>query len=167
MATVDTFSMTGQITVNLKAGINYIVIWPGTMTAATGVAVPFTITLYTFCDNFCMNPNSPTPAPACKTCGNGILEDGEQCDNGNRTGCINCFIGQGYNCYGPPGGSSYCLKTPLCGDAIVDQGEQCDNGNKTGCTTGCAPDAGYKCTAVVGNASICGMCGNGIVEPGE
>lgn len=59
------------------------------------------------------------------------------------------------------------MKYPVCGDSIIDQGEQCDNGNRVGCTLNCVPDTGYKCSAVLGTASLCGLCGNGIVEPGE
>jgi cysteine-rich repeat protein len=72
-----------------------------------------------------------------------------------------------YTCYGNPGSSSLCMKYPVCGDSIIDQGEQCDNGNRVGCTLNCVPDTGYKCSAVLGTASLCGLCGNGIVEPGE
>ena len=38
-----------------------------------------------------------------------------------------------------------------------------DNRNKAGCTA-CIIDPGYNCSAVVGQPSICTICGNGIVE---
>ena len=64
-------------------------------------------------------------------CGNGFLEPGEQCDDGNRVsgdGCsINCILE-------PPDGLSYC------GDGVVDEGEQCDDGDRianNGCNSRC------------------------------
>lgn len=73
------------------------------------------------------------------------------------------MIDFGYDCYGTIGTTSYCVKLKICGDGIVDIGEQCDNRNKTGCTA-CIIDPGYNCSAVVGQPSICTICGNGIVE---
>ena len=58
-------------------------------------------------------------------CGNGIVEAGEQCDDGNQAngdGCGDgCFLEQ-------------------CGNGIVEAGEQCDDGNNRngdGCTNIC------------------------------
>lgn len=63
-------------------------------------------------------------------CGNGTVETGEQCDDGNRTngdGCsAQCTI------VVPPG--------PVCGDGIVEGGEACDDGNTAsgdGCSATC------------------------------
>lgn len=41
--------------------------------------VPFTITFYTFCDSYCLNPAIPNDAAPldCPVCGNGIYEEGE------------------------------------------------------------------------------------------
>jgi cysteine-rich repeat protein len=52
-------------------------------------------------------------APAC-LCGNGTLDLGEQCDDGNANngdGCSKCLL-------------------PRCGDAVVDPDEKCDDGNQ-------------------------------------
>ena len=107
--------------------------------------------------------------PKCKSvfCGDGIQDEGEQCDNGNKSGCDSCLIANGYNCIGNIGGTSICEKEAICGDGIVDQGEKCDNKNQLGCSSGCKVDAGYKCTSLLGSPSVCGFCGNGILEPGE
>lgn len=43
-------------------------------------------------------------------CGDGILEFGEECDNGNKPGCQNCRIMSGYSCFGNLGGTSICGK---------------------------------------------------------
>lgn len=59
------------------------------------------------------------------TCGDAVIEAGEQCDDGNREngdGCdANCMI-------------------PACGNAIVEEGESCDDGNDRegdDCTSNC------------------------------
>lgn len=57
-------------------------------------------------------------------CGDGVLDDGEQCDDGNfesGDGCNACRL-------------------PRCGDGVVDPGEECDDGNGDagdGCTPQC------------------------------
>ena len=70
----------------------------------------------------------PPPKPPC--CGDGHVDDGEQCDDGNTTDGDGC--------------SSDCKNedTPpaCCGDGRVDPGEQCDDGNTTdgdGCSSDC------------------------------
>lgn len=51
-------------------------------------------------------------------CGNGIVEAGEQCDNGGRLGCSrNCVVPDaGYTCLGSNGIASSCAS---CGNGIV------------------------------------------------
>ncbi len=72
-------------------------------------------------------------------CGDGNLDSGEQCDDGNDNdadGCRNdCTL-------------------PSCGDGILDDGEQCDDGNDINTDT-CRND----CTAPI--------CGDGILDDGE
>ena len=76
------------------------------------------------------------------TCGNGMLDTGEQCDPPNGTSC-----------------DTNCLKVPVCGNGIVETPvgpyppEQCDPANGTTCSATCQ------------NIPI--VCGNGIVQPGE
>jgi cysteine-rich repeat protein len=53
----------------------------------------------------------------CQTglCGNGRLDPGEACDDGNQVSGDGC--------------RADCLKKEVCGDGVVDQGEQCDDAN--------------------------------------
>lgn len=111
-------------------------------------------------------------------CGNGILDEGEECDNGPlnsdttpnacRTDCRapwcgdaviddrfgdECDDGTLNNDERPNACRTSCLLC-FCGDGVVDRGEECDDGNgidDDGCTNAC-----YQTE-----------CGNGIVEPGE
>src|SRR5947209_5246490 len=87
----------------------------------------------------CGNP-ACVGVPACQPrCGNGIVDPGEQCDDGNDVNGDTC--------------DSNCT-TPACGNGIVDSGEQCDDGNDVNgdtCDSNCTMPA----------------CGNGIVDPGE
>jgi cysteine-rich repeat protein len=48
-------------------------------------------------------------------CGNGALDVGEACDDGNRRSGDGC--------------RADCGKVEACGDAVVDEGEACDDGN--------------------------------------
>ena len=58
-------------------------------------------------------------------CGNGVVEAGEQCDDGNLVAGDGC--------------SASC-RLEVCGNGIRDAGEQCDDGNTVsgdGCSAGC------------------------------
>ena len=73
------------------------------------------------------------------SCGNRVLEAGEQCDDGNKTAGDGC--------------DATC-KIEACGNTVVDAGEQCDDGNKTagdGCNATCKIEA----------------CGNAVLDAGE
>ncbi len=89
------------------------------------------------------NPSNNNAA----TCGNGTMEGGEQCDDGNSTpgdGCsATCQTEQ------PP---------PGCGNGTLDAGEQCDDGNN-------APGDG--CSSVCTKEAPPPGCGNGTLDPGE
>jgi fibro-slime domain-containing protein len=81
------------------------------------------------------------------TCGNGILQSGEECDDGNRIpfdGCSStCTIE-------PACAGGTCTAT--CGDGIVEPGEQCDDGNLIagdGCSATCTIEPGFTCTAAI------------------
>lgn len=72
-------------------------------------------------------------------CGNGALDTGETCDDGNAAagdGCSDaCAIEPGYACAGEP---SVC--TEGCGDGTVGGSEACDDGNDVGgdcCSAAC------------------------------
>ena len=73
-------------------------------------------------------------------CGNGVLNPGEACDDGNRIDHDGC--------------SSECGVEGFCGNSAVEPGEECDDGNYTdgdGCTSECLTEEG---------------CGNGRLEVG-
>ena len=73
-------------------------------------------------------------------CGNGVVTEGEICDDGNSVDIDSC--------------RNDCTLA-FCGDGVVQSGvEECDDGNNID-DDGCAAD----CTAAV--------CGNGVVESGE
>ncbi len=81
-------------------------------------------------------------------CGNGLLEAGEQCDNGPDNANIPNQCRQ--NCV-----------FPRCGDNIKDAGEECDDGNMAngdGCSVQCTRELALSLTNV---------CGNQIIDPGE
>ncbi|EDR29365.1 serine-threonine protein kinase, putative [Entamoeba dispar SAW760] len=59
-----------------------------------------------------------------KTCGNGIVDDGEECDGG--IGCDHCICKEGYSPYYTPRKS--CLSM-MCGNKILNDGEECDGGD--------------------------------------
>src|SRR5207247_2940095 len=90
-------------------------------------------------------------------CGNGVLEAGEQCDDGNTVAgdgcspncrlevCGNHILDPGEQCddgntVSGDGCPATCQREPRCGDGVVDAGEQCDDGNTVsgdGCSASC------------------------------
>jgi len=109
--------------------------------------------------------NNNTPV-----CGNGVVEMGEECDDGNFDGCDGC--------------TPSCV-AERCGNGILDCGETCDDGNTVagdGCNPVCLPevcgngyvDVGEECDdGNTGNGDGCSAtctieaCGNGFVDAGE
>ena len=69
------------------------------------------------------------PLASCRpVCGDGNVDPGEQCDDGNNVDGDSC--------------SSTCELPPRCGDGNVDPGEQCDDGNNIdgdSCSSTCGP----------------------------
>jgi len=114
-------------------------------------------------------------------CGNGTLDPGEQCDDGNTTagdGCSRiCQIPSGWSCSGTP---SVCTMAGVCGDGILGATEICDDGNMTG-GDGCAADCksvdpgfecrvpGRPCVPACGDSMIKGMeqCDDGNTTDGD
>ena len=98
------------------------------------------------------------------TCGNGIVETGETCDDANTgtsDGCANCRVQGGYTCTGSP---SVCMIT--CGNGVLDGNETCEDGQREagdGCSTSCTPEPGFTCTGV-GQGSCTTMCGDGVAR---
>ncbi len=72
-------------------------------------------------------------------CGDGIVNAGEQCDDGNQNDLDAC--------------GNDCLNN-VCGDGVVNNGEQCDDGNQVD-------------VDACGNDCLLNFCGNGTVEAGE
>jgi cysteine-rich repeat protein len=59
-------------------------------------------------------------------CGNGVVESGEACDDGNADEFDGCTTG--------------CAVGPTCGNKIIESGEECEDGNRTpgdGCSANC------------------------------
>lgn len=101
-------------------------------------------------------------------CGNGVVDPGEQCDDGNNTnpadGCHNCAIATGWAC---PTQGAPCI--PRCGDGLVRGVEECDDGNPTsgdGCNAGCKIEPGFSCPTP-NAACVAAVCGDGVVDKGE
>ncbi len=104
-------------------------------------------------------------------CGNGTVDHGEECDDGNQTlldGCTHCLV-------------------DLCGNGLLDSGEHCDDSNRIsgdGCSMWCTKenvcgnhevDFAVNETCDDGNdfdddgcSSLCRFeyCGDGIPQPG-
>ncbi|ATB43050.1 lipoprotein [Cystobacter fuscus] len=117
----------GSITLKDVAGVNQLNLKKGRIYEA----VVFQAERHTTGSNYKLTlSNFETTSTNCEaTCGNGVVDKGEECDD-------KIFAG-GYNqC------ARGCVWGPRCGDKIVqkDQGESCDDGNKTsgdGCSATC------------------------------
>jgi cysteine-rich repeat protein len=86
-------------------------------------------------------------------CGNGIVDDPEECDDANSNpddGCVSCQIATGYSCSGKP---SRCTDIDECregGEATCDAYAKCTNkpgGYDCSCKPGYDGD-GYSCTDI-------------------
>ncbi|MBI2451540.1 hypothetical protein HYV50_00510, partial [Candidatus Pacearchaeota archaeon] len=104
-------------------------------------------------DESCVAPNSCNGAGVCVSppavCGNGIVETGEQCDDGN-TITESCAYGQtsctvcNNICQLVSGATAYC------GDSIINGAEQCDDGNTIsgdGCSSICQNELSCSLTS--------------------
>ena len=103
--------------------------------------------------------------PAVSRCGDRILSQLEQCDDGNTgsgDGCSErCLLEVGWKCSGSP---SRCTHT-VCGDGKIEGAEACEDGNAMpfdGCSASCHKEPtcplGTPCKPV---------CGDGIVADEE
>jgi cysteine-rich repeat protein len=106
------------------------------------------------------------------TCGDGVVDHDEQCDDGNLVGCdgcdADCHLEVGWLCGdgvvsadceeecddGPgnddtlPNACRTDCRAAHCSDGVVDDGEPCDDGNLTscdGCSDHCVPEPGLVC----------------------
>ncbi len=108
-------------------------------------------------------------------CGNGVIEAGEMCDDGNPMpgdGCSGtCQIEPSFTC---PNVGKPCVYSlvRVCGDGMIEGDEACDDGNMVsgdGCSSTCDVEQGFSCGA---GGTACtpaqtAVCGNGKVDTGE
>ncbi len=129
-------------------------------------------------------------------CGNGVLEPGEACDDGNNMngdGCTAaCQIEDGNPCATNDECSSgvcdmneappLCEPAGSCGNGVLDAPESCDDGNLTtgdGCSNLCLLEDGEPCannaqcesticdTVGSNTCELANRCGNGALEASE
>ena len=108
-------------------------------------------------------------------CGNGIVDDGEQCDSGDLNG--ESCSSRGYD-----GGTLACASDctidesacTLCGNGVRESGEACDGSDLGGAScsdqscTGGAPTCTASCSIDFSACSGCPTCDNdGVCEDGE
>jgi len=101
-----------------------------------------------------------------RRCGNGQVEDGEGCDDGNDQngdGCsATCELEDGFACPVP---GADCEQ---CGNGIVESTEECDDGGRSngdGCDADCNFESGDWVCPIAGLP--CELCGDGIIALNE
>lgn len=89
---------------------------------------------YRVCEADCRRLGSDGGGGITNLCGDGLLQSGEECDDGNQSGSDGC--------------SSSCdielRVTPLCGNSVLEGFEECDDGNAVGgdgCSASCTAEA--------------------------
>lgn len=109
-------------------------------------------------------------------CGNGVLDEAEQCDDGNARpgdGCTGaCQLEPNFACVAA---GSACVSSVRCGDGAVGGVEACDDGNGDsgdGCSERCGVEPGFGCGSGPAGESVCSevtssACGDGLVGSGE
>jgi cysteine-rich repeat protein len=88
------------------------------------------------------------------SCGNGVLDTGEECDDGANNGMSSDACGTDCKKHVCGGSAS-----PVCGNGVIEAGEECDDGAANGTN-------GDACTSQCHATHLC-CCGDGQVEPGE
>ena len=109
-------------------------------------------------------------SPYLVVCGNGLQDEGEQCDDGRfllGDGCSElCQIAADYNC---PNWGQPCVNTSECGDGKLSSTEACDDGNtqgNDGCAINCSyVESGWFCRAP--GIACTPPCGDGAITPPE
>jgi hypothetical protein len=131
--------------------------------------------------------DSGAPKPARATCGNGVVEENEECDGDQacsveclKVACGNARLDEGEECEPPaPGACSERCQIVRCGNGRVDPGEECEPPSVGSCTNDCLMaackngriDPGEDCDPPLPGScdSTCHAveCGNGKLEEGE
>ncbi|TSC22940.1 DUF4215 domain-containing protein [Corallococcus sp. Z5C101001] len=108
------------------------------------------------CESNPSHPSTPEPVLARQSSalmGDGRLQPGEQCDDGNTVSGDGCSstgtVEPGYLCNVP---GNPCSLASLCGNNVTDSGELCDDGNTV--------DNGNGCSATCDLS----LCGNGTFD---
>ncbi len=110
------------------------------------------------------------PCEPLPVCGNGRVEPGEGCDDGNQVpsdGCsIYCQIeSSDWDC---SVAGEACVGLFECGNGELEVNEQCDDGNTQsgdGCKANCTLQSGYRCS-VPGKRCV-PLCGDGVWIRGD
>jgi len=122
------------------------------------------------------------PDTQLSTCGNGIVDPSEACDDGNTLsgdGCSSlCKIECDFTCScGDP--TKICKSIAVCGDGLKFSSEGCDDGNTNdgdGCSANCqiephwvCPLPGRRCTPMCGDGVLVGTetCDDGNTVAGD
>jgi hypothetical protein len=137
------------------------------------------------CKYDCQFDTSACTGGVSSYCGNGIIDQGEQCDGSNfgevkQCTQIGAFTGGNVGCNGHCLlDTSLCLggSGSSCGDNLIRAGEQCDKtnwgsihqcselGNFTGGTLMCGDNCIFDTSRCTGGGG--GFCGNGAIDSGE
>ncbi|HVY47071.1 MAG TPA: DUF4215 domain-containing protein [Minicystis sp.] len=104
-------------------------------------------------------------------CGDGIIQPGEVCDDGNDMSGDGCSadcttVEQDFACPVP---GQPCVSTVVCGDGKVTGMETCDDGNTVdgdGCSSTCDVEPGWQCSTP-GQRCVAAACGDGILAGNE
>jgi cysteine-rich repeat protein len=111
----------------------------------------------------CADPGCAFEA-VCASCGDGVVDDNEACDDGNIADddgcsarcllplCPNGELDEGEDCddgnFIAADGCSIRCKVDRCGDRVLDGDEECEDGNRTsgdGCSSTCISEAPPTC----------------------
>jgi fibro-slime domain-containing protein len=116
---------------------------------------------------FITDASAGVDRPGGGTCGDGIIERSEQCDDGNTTngdGCSRlCQIEANWDC---PTEGKPCKYVGNCGSGVLTSNKVCDDGNTVsgdGCSSDCKTvETGYICRVPGKPCST--RCGDGIMK---
>ena len=101
-----------------------------------------------YCTSECHNAGNENKV----SCGNGVIEAGEACDDGNMVSGDGCSL----NCLREGSNQRW---GSLCGNGVIEAGEACDDGNMVsgdGCSSNCLWEGSNE-----------ELCGNGDINVGE